>query len=590
MSDVKIITKLLYISKDKEKASSGETSNYLEYIRKSGILEKTDDLNLLRENNGIVLMEFDGSKEVRMDDFISEIEERTRKRLEMFYDPYKKFEDIQNQEIQKYCREHEFNPFMAQARYNQYIAGRKGSSGIFTHFYEDIDEMTEELSRFKGTVYLPIVSMKEDDANDYGLNCFEDWKKKSPRFVENFAKIMKWDIEKTRFIAAYHEKEILQQKKDSVAGSQPHVHFMIWYADQDYPRSIERLVPRELTKLRQASSSVFLSEGQRKLYYMEENEKREIRTQFEYTSEAGFSGRLLDLHMEAARTFNHRGRCTTKTIENHIEILSTLLYKYYQGLALNPKQIKFLKNLGCTDSYNDIYRKLQQFGALQQRSIDMVNEFLKSSYINNNYRNWLSIRYEITSKYENEDNSQQQTENADAELKSILINNLLSFDDDWFAIEDIGDEMKKSFLERVDNYQFSKYLNDEDTLEALKRIAEVLVATTHLSDNEIQGKLTQIVLSSRKETLSGSYCTMAQRSRFEKMKKPLTMQKYDFYKTYGLINYKVVNIEEPLWFSLRRYPYAYMYKKWDYFYTAEVDNVKEHGKDHTYKVAWDIFR
>lgn len=589
MSNVKIITKLLYISKVKGEAVISESSNYLDYMKKGGILEKIDD-DQLRDQNGEVSMDFNGSKSARLEDFVSEIEERTRKRLEIFKDPYKKFEDIQNQEIMKYCKEKGYNPLLAQSRYNQYIAGRKGSSGVFTNFYEDIDEMTDELSRYKGTVYLPIVSMKEEDATEYGLNGIADWKKKTEKFVEEYAKIMKWDVEKTRYLAAYHEKEILQQRKDSVAGSQPHIHFMIWYADQDFPRCHERLNKGELTQLRRSSASVFLSEGQQKLYYMEENEKSQIKHQFEYAYEADFSRKLVDLHMEASRAFNHQGRCSTKTIENHIEMLTRLLYRQREGLNINQKQIDFLKRLGCTDSYYDIYNKLQQFGALQKRSVDMVNDFLKSPAIRKNYHNWLDIKYEITSKYENDDIAREQTRNSDSALKSILMNNLLSFEDDWFSIEDIGPEMKKSFLERVDKYQFPKYLKDDDTLEALKRIAEVLVTTTHLSDDEIQLKIERLVNTSRKDLARSQYNTLAMRCRFEKMKKPLIMQKYDFYKTYDLINNKVVDIEPPYWVTFRRYPYPFVEMKWDYFYTNEVDNLKEHEGDHTYKVPWDIFR
>jgi len=33
-----------------------------------------------------------------------------------------------------------------------------------------------------------------------------------------------------------------------------------------------------------------------------------------------------------------------------------------------------------------------------------------------------------------------------------------------------------------------------------------------------------------------------------------------------------------------------MYKKWDHFYTTEVDNLKEHNDDRKYEVPWDIFR
>jgi vacuolar-type H+-ATPase subunit I/STV1 len=113
MSNVKIITKLLYISKVKGEAVISESSNYLDYMKKGGILEKIDD-DQLRDQNGEVSMDFNGSKSARLEDFVSEIEERTKKRLEIFKDPYKKFEDIQNQEIMKYCKEMEYNPQLAK--------------------------------------------------------------------------------------------------------------------------------------------------------------------------------------------------------------------------------------------------------------------------------------------------------------------------------------------------------------------------------------------------------------------------------------------------------------------------------------------
>jgi len=587
MSPVKIVTKLMYIRKAKNTKGMTDVSNYSSYIKKNGILEEPLQRISEKSNTRSALITDQDRRVIEQSDFIFEIQQRVSKRLENSHNPYSLFESTTKKVVVEFCSEYGIDPFVGQNKYNEYIANRKGSSGVFTRVGKNANELERELSNHRGTVYLPIVSMKENDAIMAGLKGVDDWKEKTEAFVEQFAKIMKWDKAKVRYIAAYHEKELIQQRKDSVAGSQPHVHFMIWNIDTSYPRSYERMSQPELTQLRQTSASVFLSDMLEKEYYIEEIDKSIVRNGFKTRTEAYFTQDLIELSIIKSRAFNHRGRATTKSVQKNIDSLTRILTRVEYRMLLSQDERDYLKRLGCTDSLRDIRVK---FCELQKRCFSIIDEYLSSRPINDYYQKWLSEKLEISRNWESEENAQSLNFKADQNMKSIFINTLLGYDDSWFEIQDIGKNMKKAFMERFSNYRFPKYLDDEGVIEATKRIAEILVVTTDWSVKEITTRIEAVVKDSQKKIHTTQFSSHVFHCMVENWKKPLKMQKYDFYKTFDLLNYKVNIIVPQHYVQVRIPPYPVFKDDTVHYFTTKVNNAQEHKDDRNYVVPRDIFK
>jgi hypothetical protein len=580
----------MYIKKVKNTEGMTNVLNYSAYIKKNGILE--EPLQRIPENNSTrsALITSEDRRVIEQSDFVFEIQQRVGKRLENSHNPYSLFESTTKKVVAEFCSEYGIDPFVGQNKYNEYIAKRKGSSGVFTRVGKNANELERELSNHRGTVYLPIVSMKEDDAILAGLKLVDDWKEKTEAFVEAFAKIMKWDKAKVRYIAAYHEKELLQQRKDSVAGSQPHVHFMIWNIDTSYPRAYERMSQTELTQLRQTSASVFLSDMLEKEYYIEETDKSVVRNGFKTRTEAYFTQDLIELSIIKSRAFNHHGRATTKTVQKNIDSLTRILTRVEYRMPLSQDERDYLKRLGCTDSLRDIRVKLGEFCELQKRCFSIIDEYLNSKPINEYYQKWLSEKLEISRNWESEENAQSLNFKADQNMKSIFINTLLGYDDSWFEIQDIGKNMKKAFMERFSNYSFPKNLDDEGIIEASKRIAEILIETTDWSIEEITDRIRGVVSASQRDWTLAPDISYISRHMRESWKKPLKMQKYDFYKTFDLLNYKV-NIIVPQHYVQVRLPHYPVFKDDTvHFFTTKVNNELEHKDERNYVVPRDIFK
>ncbi|KAF0225840.1 MAG: hypothetical protein FD179_1184 [Erysipelotrichaceae bacterium] len=210
--------------------------------------------------------------------------------------------------------------------------------------------------------------------------------------------------------------------------------------------------------------------------------------------------------------------------------------------------------------------------------------------INEYYKKWLSEKLEISRNWESEENAQSLNFKADQNMKSIFINTLLGYDDSWFDIQDIGKDMKAAFMERFRNYSFPKYLDDEGVIEAAKRIAEILVVTTDWSVEEITTRIEGVVKASQRNISPLQYMSHVFHCMRESWKKPLKMQKYDFYKTFDLLNYKVHIVVPRHYVQVRLPPYPVFKDETVHYFTTKVNNEYEHRNERNYVVPRDIFK
>ena len=95
--------------------------------------------------------------------------------------------------------------------YNEYIARRLGSTGLFSDLGEDVNQLLVQMKKHQGTIYLPIISLKEKrkekDAYLVGLKTETDWRIKAREYIKIFANSINLDESDVQWVCAYHEKK-----------------------------------------------------------------------------------------------------------------------------------------------------------------------------------------------------------------------------------------------------------------------------------------------------------------------------------------------------------------------------------------------
>ena len=125
--------------------------------------------------------------------------------------------------------------------YVDYIAKRPraqrfGTHGLFTNGDKalPLSKVQDEVAHHPGTVWMPIISLRREDAARLGFDNAERWKQFLSSYAVEMAQAMKIPLEQFRWYAAFHDEK-----------HHPHVHMVCYSADGKSgfltERSIERI-------------------------------------------------------------------------------------------------------------------------------------------------------------------------------------------------------------------------------------------------------------------------------------------------------------------------------------------------------------
>ena len=111
--------------------------------------------------------------------------------------------------------------------YVDYIAKRPraqrfGSHGLFTGSDDALvlAKVQKEIANHSGTVWLPIISLRREDATRLGFDDAEKWRTLLSAYSVEMAQAMKIPLDQFRWYAAFHDE-----------GTHPHVHMVCYSAD-----------------------------------------------------------------------------------------------------------------------------------------------------------------------------------------------------------------------------------------------------------------------------------------------------------------------------------------------------------------------
>lgn len=123
--------------------------------------------------------------------------------------------------------EDNYEQMAKKENYVDYIASRPrvqklGAHGLFTSGQGPLvlSQVAEEVANHPGVVWLPIISLRREDAARLGYDNAENWRELLKRSVPEMAKAMNIPLNQFRWYAAFHDE-----------GHHPHVHMVCYSAD-----------------------------------------------------------------------------------------------------------------------------------------------------------------------------------------------------------------------------------------------------------------------------------------------------------------------------------------------------------------------
>jgi hypothetical protein len=120
--------------------------------------------------------------------------------------------------------EQNFAAFGKRQNYLDYIAKRPGAEYVGAHgLFTDTDapivlpKIAEEAANHEGNLWLPVISLRREDAERLGYDNAAAWKATLSAYAADMARGLKIAPERFRWYAAFHDKD-----------KHPHVHMVCW--------------------------------------------------------------------------------------------------------------------------------------------------------------------------------------------------------------------------------------------------------------------------------------------------------------------------------------------------------------------------
>jgi len=177
--------------------------------------------------------------------------------------------------------------------YVQYIAQRphvqkNGSHGLFSSIEDDITltHTAQEIANHTGNVWLPIISLRREDAERLGYNNADAWKTFLTSHMLQIAEAMKIPLEDFRWYAAFHDES-----------HHPHVHMVCYSTD---PRK-GYLTREGIQKIRSEFARDIFRNEMTQIYAQQTDRRNDLRDaakeRLEETIEQIHTGTLRDPHV-----------------------------------------------------------------------------------------------------------------------------------------------------------------------------------------------------------------------------------------------------------------------------------------------------
>ena len=251
--------------------------------------------------------------------------------------------------------EDNYDQIAKRDNYVSYIASRPraqraGAHALFTGSDDPLvlSNIADEVAHHPGNVWLPIISLRREDAAKLGYDDVERWKELLTGYAMEMAEAMKIPWEQFRWYAAFHDQ-----------GHHPHVHMVCYSAD-----GRSGFLTRE--GIAQIKSDLAQRIFRQELYELYE---RQTQRRDELTQEAG-------------------------------TVMDQLVFQMREGTLENPKIEQLMEHLA--GKLKNLSGK-KQYGYLKAplKSVvdEIVDELAKDERVARAYELWYELREEVLRTY-----------------------------------------------------------------------------------------------------------------------------------------------------------------------------------------------
>lgn len=307
-------------------------------------------------------------------------------------------------------------------RYKDYMEYRKGSGGLFSDEGADMRTLKHDMTHRDGIFWIPIISMKEKDAEVSGMDSEQKWIDAARRFVHAAAKEMGVKEENLRWVGAFHLKPESDQNKLADAGCMPHVHLVIWDESGKTPAKVR---PKTFEKIRKIQTECFLGDYRRSRYDERNELRKEIKSAFVSESMNQAADKLCDLVYDISVVTGGHGRLTAETFTKTPRMLTGIVGKLGAGETLSEGEKKMMKAMHCT-TMRDVQRKAIAYQDIADRLDSTVSEILATPEISKLMESWREVSADIRANA-GEAEAEIQTYKDEEEIRKGLKNSILAY-------------------------------------------------------------------------------------------------------------------------------------------------------------------
>lgn len=345
---------------------------------------------------------------LKQEDLIQQIINEFPEAQKLFeYEDYIESKTVENaSEFITMALEQNMDKIGQRENYVDYIANRPrvqrmGTHGLFTGGDDEIvlSRIAEEVGNHPGNIWIPIISLRREDANRTGFDKAEAWHNMLSYFTPEIAEAMKIPIQNFRWYAAFHNES-----------HHPHVHMVCYSTDPD-----EGFLTKKGIEQMKSGLAKNIFKGELQEIYAQQTERRD----------------------QLKRESN--------------EALLKLIGEMKTGHAQNPKiEALFLELSEKLKRSNGkkVYGYLQP--SLKTLVDELIDELSKEDVVAKAYELWYEMREEVLHSYMDElpDRLLLSEQKEFKSIKNMIIAEADQFSFEPFELEEIT-AIEESFNDGV---------------------------------------------------------------------------------------------------------------------------------------------
>lgn len=414
-------------------------------------------------------------------------------------------------------------------RYISYMDSRAGSYLLFTSNGTNISETVEEIKAHAGTMWIPIVSLKEEWAKEFGLTGEVEWMIKGRELAEIYRKELGIKEDNFGWVAAFHTKPEVSQNENADAGCQPHLHFILYEKCPD-PKRSPTIRHKKLEEIHSKTASV-LSREYMKISYEKRNElRKEITSKSERLDEVvdDVHALLWDIHTLT----KGKGKLSVGEFEHAAIVMDSLHSALSQNQKLTREQEFYAKQLDIREP-KDAARAMHMYLELLDHLEKITDRLLESEDAKELLEQWKEVSDSMRSAQGFEKSALETSKDLEA-LKRQMQNSILKQTRNLSSQSRfITKKFKGMLLEKMELGSFRQGAKISDIMDAT-RVISSLLKECGVSKDEARKQLNRLLETTEEERKRK--LAMAELDRiYRKVEVGMDVSTIDFWNTMKVI-------------------------------------------------------